>query len=254
MNFNLLPGSHSSEPARNGSHLFDDWLTVSEAVAHCTNKGLSRTPKTVRKWAHLSHREDGVGDLTVRREDVDNGFRWSIERTSLDRKIDQELEFEARRVSEQDAPVGIGANQTEQVHRGSAAQYINEQARTGAYPSGDVQPSFSSEIGNEPDENAPEPVRTGVEQSVAGAADPEVITQLEARIEDLKSEVEFYRDELKDRRQTTLALTDVIEAFRLTAASNATRAQERADRRAHDIVRPTSEGDKWQSEEHGGGV
>ncbi len=190
----------------------------------------------------------------MRREDVDNGFRWSIERTSLDRKIDQELEFEARRVSEQDAPVDIVANQTEQVHRGSAAQYFNEQARTGAYQSGDVQPSSSNDIGNEPYENAPEPVHTDVERSVAGTADPEVITQLEARIEDLKSEVEFYRDELKDRRQTTLALTDVIEAFRLTAASNATRAQERADRRAHDIVRPNSEGDKWQSEEHGDAV
>ena len=46
-----------------------------------------------------------------------------------------------------------------------------------------------------------------------------VIDGLRERIEDLKGEVEFYRDELRDRRQTTAALTDVIEAFRLALQS-----------------------------------
>ena len=88
------------------------------------------------------------------------------------------------------------------------------------------------------EKNPSEPEFTGAHRFEQGRPPNEVILQLEARINDLKSEVEFYRDELRDRRQTTLALTDVIEAFRLTAASNASRARERSERsdgRAHDI-------------------
>jgi hypothetical protein len=80
------------------------------------------------------------------------------------------------------------------------------------------------------------------------------VKQLEARIEDLKSEIEFYRDELRDRRHTTEALTDVIEAFRLTAQSNASKAFERTDgRRSHDI-RPADAGDRWPGENARDGV
>ena len=76
----------------------------------------------------------------------------------------------------------------------------------------------------------------------------DVITQLEARIDDLKSEVEFYRDELRDRRHTTTALTDVIEAFRLTAQTNASQAIERAEQRARSSS-PYREGDKSEGDE-----
>ena len=105
MEFHLLPGSHPSEPVHAGADQFGDWLTVAEAAAYCSLKDLDRTPKTVRKWAHRSHLDPENAELTVRREDVDNGFRWTIERASLDRKIAQELEFEARRSGE---PVGTG--------------------------------------------------------------------------------------------------------------------------------------------------
>ena len=64
-----------------------NWLTVSEAVIYCELSGLPRTSKTIRKWAHRSYDDAENGELSVRREDVDNGFRWTIERTSLDRKI-----------------------------------------------------------------------------------------------------------------------------------------------------------------------
>ena len=60
-----------------------------------------------------------------------------------------------------------------------------------------------------------------------------MIDELRERIEDLKGEVDFYRDELRDRRQTTAALTDVIEAFRLTAQSNASKAEREGERNAN---------------------
>lgn len=50
------------------------------------------------------------------------------------------------------------------------------------------------------------------------------------RLEDLKSEVAFYQEELRDRRQATSALTDVIEAFRLTAQSNAHQSRDGRER------------------------
>ena len=75
------------------------WFTVADAVAYCAQRSLPRTAKTIRKWAHRSHLDPENGDVVVRREDVENGFRWVIDRSSLDRKIEQELEFEARRKS-----------------------------------------------------------------------------------------------------------------------------------------------------------
>ena len=98
-----------------------------------------------------------------------------------------------------------------------------------------------------------EQVRTSANRNEQLREQVAVVQQLQARIEDLKSEVEFYRDELKDRRHTTLALTDVIEAFRLTAATNASKAQERSERRSHDI-RPNGQGDSWSSENTGDDV
>ena len=204
MTTNFLPGAHPSEPVPTGAQGFGDWLTIAEAVAYCADKGLARTPKTVRKWAHRSHLQPDNADLVVRREDVDNGFRWTVERASLDRKIEQELEFEARRAKE---------NDTELVH-------------TGAHPSAQVRGGDGT------------------------------VEQLVARIEDLKAEVEFYRDELRDRRQTTTALTDVIEAFRLTAQTNAHKAlsrSERDHRRDHDGYR-RAEGDNPSNGEHPGEV
>ena len=79
----------------------DAWLSVAEAVAYCTERGLSRTAKTVRKWAARSAAHPEEAEISARREDTDNGFRWVVEQSSLDRKIDEELEFEARKEVEQ---------------------------------------------------------------------------------------------------------------------------------------------------------
>lgn len=230
MTTNFLPGAHPSEPVPTGAQGFDDWLTVAEAVAYCADKGLARTPKTVRKWAHRSHLHPDNADLVVRREDVDNGFRWTVERASLDRKIEQELEFEVRRTKDNEAePVHTGADASEQVHT-----------------------SAVSEKGQIEDANPSEPVHTGAHPSAHVRSGDGTVEQLVARIEDLKAEVEFYRDELRDRRQTTTALTDVIEAFRLTAQTNAHNALSKSDRdhRGNDDRYRPAEGDNPSNEEH----
>ena len=221
MEFHLLPGSHPSEPVQTGAHRFGDWLTVAEAVAYCTDQGLTRTAKTVRKWAARAARDPDNPEITVRREDLDNGFRWTIERVSLDRKIAEEIEFEARRESE---PV-----------------------RTGAHPSGEVQTGSGEETRDEPDAHLSKPVRTGSHPSEPVRDKENLIDELRERIDDLKGEVAFYRDELTDRRQTTTALTDVIESFRLTAASNAEQ-RSRGDRRS-DYGSSFPVGDKPASED-----
>jgi hypothetical protein len=216
MESHFLQGLHPSEPVRTGPDTFGDWLTVAEAVAYCSLKELDRTPKTIRKWAHRSHLDPENAELTVRREDVDNGFRWTIERSSLDRKIAQELEFEARRVG--------------------------ELVDTRPDVSGEVRTGAAAEINDPGNENPSEPVQTGPHASGPVRAPDVLIDELRERIEDLKGEVDFYRDELRDRRQTTAALTDVIEAFRLTARSNASRA-ERENEQAANQHRIFDEGD-----------
>ncbi|MDF2231672.1 hypothetical protein P2H44_03810 [Albimonas sp. CAU 1670] len=188
-----LTGADRFEPEPTGSGGFAPWLTVAEAVAHCAAEGLPRTPKTVRKWARLSHETQESAELEVRREDVENGDRWLIERSSLDRKIAQELAFEARRVDE---PVRTGPDQADPVRTSSDRDANTAQAS--ATP--DVRDT--------------------------------IIASLEAHVVDLKEEVGFLREELKDRRNATTALTGVIETFRLTAERNAaSRAAEDHDRR-----------------------
>ena len=91
-------GAHLSEHVGTGADTFGQWLTVQEAVAHCLSKGLHRTPKTVRKWAmRSSNVESGSAEIVAKAQDTENGFRWLIERASLDVKIAQEIEFEARK-------------------------------------------------------------------------------------------------------------------------------------------------------------
>ena len=91
-------GANMSEPVPTSVDMFGQWLTVQEAVAHCLSKGLHRTPKTVRKWAMRSRNvESGSAEIVAKMQDTENGFRWLIERASLDVKIAQEIEFEARK-------------------------------------------------------------------------------------------------------------------------------------------------------------
>jgi hypothetical protein len=131
-----------SEPLPTGSHPWGEWLTVQDAVAYCLSKGLSRTPKTIRKWAMRSQNLDGAtGDVVSRSQDTENGFRWLIERNSLDVKIAQELEFEARKTPETFVPnllepVETRADETAQV---PAKVQATEPVDTSAHPSETVQ-------------------------------------------------------------------------------------------------------------------
>jgi hypothetical protein len=197
------PTPYSPVPA--GSHPSTPCLTVAEAVAYCALKGLFRTPKTVRKWAMRSAKDPENAELSVRREDIENGFRWTIEQTSLDRKIEQELEFEAR--SNRSEQVGASANASSKAQRPDGlANLLDEHLQ----PRGELVATGSHQL--------------GTVQEVSG-----LVHELRDRIDDLKRQVEFYEEELRDRRQSKLALTDVIKAFRLNAENQAGRERERRE-------------------------
>jgi hypothetical protein len=125
------------------------WLTVQDAVSYCQSKGLARTPKTIRKWAMRSHLlEPGAGDVVCQAQDTENGFRWLIERASLDVKIAQELEFEARRNSAKFIP-----NMLEPVQTGAEVGALEngpnsgqEQVSTGSPPIEQVHTSADADI------------------------------------------------------------------------------------------------------------
>lgn len=116
MENNNLAGAHLSEQVDTVVEGFGDWLTVQEAVAYCLSKGLSRTAKTVRKWAQRARDpQSGTAEIVVKAQDTENGFRWLIERSSLDVKIEQEKQFAERKDGEADnthlsTPVATGAH------------------------------------------------------------------------------------------------------------------------------------------------
>ena len=211
-----------SEQVGTSAHKFGDWISIEEAVAYCHAKGLSRTPKTIRKWAKSAYDNSQEGEITVRKQDTENGFRWLIERTSLDIKIEQEKDIDARRAAGSNQPnVLTGANPSEPVLTSSAAENI---------PDADANPS--------------EPVRTG-----ANGRNDLII--------ELKAEVSFLREELKHRRKTDEALQNVIAAFgtnaeaQLLQAENKKRELDRQDGETRDrTMRIFTEGsDRPQSHE-----
>jgi hypothetical protein len=173
---------------RTGASVFEQWLTVADSAIFCQRRGLPRTLKTIRKWAARSHAHPQEADFLVRREDTENGYRWMIDRTTLERKVEEELQFEAR---QRNAPVRTTADVSE--------------------PSLDDNGASSLAA---LDENQPALVRTGEDGPARVAA------QLERQLSDSREEVAFLREELRHRRKTDEALADVIEAFRLNAESN----------------------------------
>ena len=95
---------------------FGEWLSVKEAVLYCHSKGLNRTPKTVGKWARMNvDLPQDQQDLVVERQDIDNGFRYVIKRESLDVKIEQEKDFDARLARDREAVEGSTPVQTGEV-------------------------------------------------------------------------------------------------------------------------------------------
>lgn len=145
---------NTSPPVRTGADGFASWLTVKEAVAYCRELGLSRTQKTVRRWAQLARKADGQGEVKVRHQDTENGFRWLIERSSLDVKIAQEKELEARKAEalpedQEVKPVGTGADLSLHVRTGAETELSGnspaEHVPTGSHPSLPVRTNGSSD-------------------------------------------------------------------------------------------------------------
>ena len=144
-----------SEPMPTGAHPFGDWLTVQDAVAYCLSHGLNRTPKTIRKWAQRSQNPiSGSAEITVKSQDTENGFRWLIEKASLDVKIAQELEFETRKNKLDESAnafeqVATGLNLSEPVPINELAKELTStsengsaQVPTGSRPFGDDMIEF----------------------------------------------------------------------------------------------------------------
>ena len=80
------------------------WLTVPQAAVLCVKSGLPRTIKTIRRWAQRSAENPNQLEITAQKQDMENGFRWIIERNSLELKIAQELEFDRRATEGQVGP------------------------------------------------------------------------------------------------------------------------------------------------------
>lgn len=89
--------SNPFEHGREVDAASEEWLSVTEAVAYCAQHGLSRNIKTIRRWAERSFKRPESAEVKVREQDTGFGFRYMIERGSLDLKIKQELEFEANK-------------------------------------------------------------------------------------------------------------------------------------------------------------
>ena len=215
---------------------FDDWVSVEEAVLICTERGLSRTPKTVRKWASRSQgKDDGQAEILVRRQDTANGnFRWRIERISLERKVDQELELLQSAPSQQ-------ANENEPDH---TRAHMLAPVRTGS----DKQNNATF------DENPDKPERTGLDQSAQATPDKvfykNQLEQKDEQIGQLNKQLER-RDEqimamLERDRETNIliqglqqSLTTVIDVLPSARQSEGEQPAPRyTQQRHHDITPP----------------
>lgn len=125
-NRRLLPGDPTTQ-----------WLSVTEAVTYCARRGLHRNIKTIRRWAERSLKRPEDAEVKVREQDTGFGFRYMIDRESLDLKIAQELEFEAKQ-NRADTP-GHGQSGPEmRAAVRDAAEPLND-GKTGAGMLGHVQ-------------------------------------------------------------------------------------------------------------------
>ncbi len=93
--------------------------------------------------------------------------------------------------------------------------------QTGSEPSEPVQTEASEVLSRESTQNPSEPLRTSTHPSAPVRSDDPLVISHAERIEHLEGKVKFLREELTDRRQSTTALTDVVEMGRLSAQANA---------------------------------
>ncbi len=196
------------------AHPSGRWLSVPQAAAYCAEKGLSRTPKTIRRRASRSGDGDPENpDVVVRSQDTDNGFRWLIEKNSLDLKIEQEIDFE--KLDSVETPDRTRPDMSSHGHLAMPEQN-----------SADTP------------EDASTHVRTG--------------TDKDKLIERLEGHITFLQEELAHRRTTDTALQDVIAAFgnnaraQLLTAENKQHElnQDQEVTSSHVVHSPEGEGDE----------
>ncbi len=207
------------------------WLTVPEAAAYCAEKGLSRNIKTVRRWAQRSHAKPENAEVLVHEQDTENGFRYVIERPSLERKIAQELDFEAQR-TQADRPA---------------------RDRTRADMLGQAPAENVAEIQVRTDEDMPAPVRTEPDMpvrklEVASIGDDflkDQITQKDRQIDELNDQLRrkdgHVSAMLERDKETNILINGLQEVLTQSLGiESPTRMQLRARR----------EGDNPASEDH----
>ena len=225
-------GSHTSEPVRTPENPLDyKWLTVEEAVAFCAERGLSRTPKTLRKWAERSYNKEDA-DIIVRRADTMwGGYRWKIEQASLSRKVDEELSLAG---SNSTAPVRTGANAQADADQNSAKQiqvHPVEPVRTGVAMFPQPKINSNSNISDEPGANPSELVRTGSLDIRPAEPSTKVLEEVRERLRDKDAEIAFLRDQLGkaqaevERRATSTddalkSIDRVVRSFEMQAEAN----------------------------------
>ncbi|MCE8006009.1 hypothetical protein [Aestuariivita sp.] len=219
--------SHPSEPVRTPENPLEyEWLTVDEAVAFCAERGLSRTPKTLRKWAERSYNKEDA-DITVRREDTMWSYRWKIEKASLARKVDQELSLAGANASE---PVRTGATETAE-NTTVEPENTFEPVRTGAGMISETNSDQKPSKTDEPRANASEPVRTGSVDIRPAGVSANVLEEVRERLRDKEEEIAFLRGQLDkaqaevERRATSTdealkTIDRVVRSFEMQAEAN----------------------------------
>jgi len=232
MNDEKNAGAHLSAPMQTGSTPTGEWVSIEEAVLICVERGLHRTPKTVRKWASRSYDKDPANaEMTVRRQDTANGnFRWRIERISLECKIDQELELL------QSSGQSVPENSTEPVHTGADA---SEPVRTGSdhQVSGLLDANPTEPVRTEPDGFEQKPPDDDFYKSQLEQKDQQITqlnNQLERRDEQIMTMLERDRETNILIQGLQRSLTNVIDVL-----PGARRQEgERSGQRHHDITPP----------------
>lgn len=221
-------GSHMDEPVRTPENLSaTEWLTVDEAVSLCAEHGLSRTPKTLRKWAERSFQKEDA-EIIVRREDTMWAYRWKFEKASLLRKIEQEVSLSG---ANQSAPVRTSAvdnkaaNDDPATVLNSAPQVnVSEPVRTRTEGFGRDTDVKSGERGA----NSTEPVHTRSHPSAEASM---VLEEVRDRLRDKDKEIAFLRGQLEKaqaevgRRATSTddalkTIDRVVHSFELQAEAN----------------------------------
>ncbi len=189
--------AHPSEPVRTGPELFEEvWLTVDEAVAYCAEQGLSRTAKTLRKWAERSFNVPEGEVVSLREDTLWGRYRWKIERASLVRKVAEEL---SRERDAQRDPVQTGAHNASAVRpdRASlASSHPAELVRTSLNGEPKPQAEISSLSKVAPAAPETEPVRTRSDEEPQKRALAEELATLRAENTSLREQQKHDRDEI----------------------------------------------------------